>query len=338
MPWYTIGIGIAGLAVLLVVLLTAISYYFYNIAIKRNAKDFLSGNPDLAQIQSDGNEAEGPSSLAGAFESAPMVETGAEWVEKQSYETLRITSHDGLRLVGYYLAAKNPTNHIVILAHGYSAQGKDMGIIAKFYYEKLGFNVLMPDDRGHGSSDGNYIGFGWPDRKDYLQWIGKMLEVVGARAQIALHGISMGGATVMMVSGEQLPKQVKVIVEDCGYTSVHDQLRYQLKRIYKLPAFPILSATSLLTRLLAGYRFKEASALTQLEKNKLPTLFIHGSEDTFVPVEMVWRLYEACKADKACYIAEGAGHGLAYATNTPAYEQAVVDFIGRHMRVGQSPA
>lgn len=189
----------------------------------------------------------------------------------------------------------------------------------------------MPDDRGHGGSEGDYIGFGWPDRKDYLLWIRKIIEAVGESAQIVLHGISMGGATVMMISGEKLPEQVKVIVEDCGYTSVYDQLLYQLKRIYKLPAFPILPATSLLTRMKAGYHFNEASALKQLDKNKLPTLFIHGSEDTFVPTEMVWRLYEACKTEKEIYIAEGAGHGMAYSTDKAAYEQKVSDFVGRYL-------
>jgi fermentation-respiration switch protein FrsA (DUF1100 family) len=88
-------------------------------------------------------------------------------------------------------------------------------------------------------SEGDYIGFGWPDRKDYLLWIQKVLDRVGNNAQIALHGVSMGGATVMMVSGESLPQQVKVIVEDSGYTSVYEELSYQMNRIFNLPSFPL---------------------------------------------------------------------------------------------------
>ncbi|WP_138751962.1 alpha/beta hydrolase [Paenibacillus sinopodophylli] len=331
MPWYTLIIGIAGLAAMLMILLTAISYYFYNLAIKRTSKAFLNENPDLVHIHTNDSSSDKDSSPAHNVQSTPIVGAGAKWVEAQNYETLRMTTHDGLVLVGYYLAAKTPTTLTVILAHGYSSQGKDMGGIARFYYEKFGYNVLLPDDRGHGSSEGDYIGFGWPDRKDYLQWIQVMLEVVGEKAQILLHGISIGGATVMMVSGEELPEQVKVIVEDCGYTSVHDQLLYQLKRIYKLPAFPILPATSLLTRLKAGYHFKEASALKQVAKNKLPMLFIHGAEDRFVPVEMVWPLYEACKADKEILIVKGAGHGMACLTDKTAYEEKVSSFVGRYM-------
>lgn len=325
-------LGIGGLTILLLSFLFVISYYFYYLAIKRNSKAFLNDNQDLAQIHNDTDMSDQADvALAENDGPTPVEAIGVEWVEKQAYETWHIASDDGLTLIGYYLTAKKATTKTVILAHGYSSQGKDMGSFAKFYYEKLGYNVLMPDDRGHGESEGAYIGFGWPDRLDYVLWIRKIVEVVGEHAQIVLHGISMGGATVMMVSGEDLPKQVKVIVEDCGYTSVSDQLAYQLKRMYKLPAFPILHVTSLLTRLKAGYRFSEASALKQLEKNKLPMFFIHGSADTFVPTEMARRLYDACRTDKDIYIAKGAGHGMSYGADTTTYEQKVADFIGRYM-------
>jgi fermentation-respiration switch protein FrsA (DUF1100 family) len=327
-----IWIGTGSLLVLLLIVLIAASFYFYHVAIKRNSKQFLSDNADLAQIQSSKSTEDSiASALTDKVQPTPVEAMGVDWVESQDYETWRITSADGLALVGYYLAAKVPTTRTAILAHGYSSQGKDMGSFAKFYYEKLGYNVLMPDDRGHGNSEGDYIGFGWPDRMDYLLWIRRVVESVGDSAQIVLHGISMGGATVMMISGEDVPSQVKVIVEDCGYTTVHDQLLYQLKRIYKLPAFPIMPATSLVTRLKAGYHFREASALSQLKKNKLPMFFIHGAADTFVPTEMVWKLYEACKADKEIYIAAEAGHGMAYATDKRTYEQKVASFIGKYI-------
>jgi fermentation-respiration switch protein FrsA (DUF1100 family) len=322
---------LGSLIILLLGALVAASYYFYNLAIKRNNKEFLSNNEDLVQI-SDNKKAneQAAATLTEVAQPTPVEAVGVEWIEDQRYDTWTFTSEDGLVLVSYFLPAKESTNKTVILAHGYTSKGKDMGSFAKFYHERLGYNVLMPDDRGHGSSEGDYIGFGWPDRKDYLQWIGQVIKVVGDSAQIVLHGISMGGATVMMISGEHLPKQVKAVVEDCGYTSVHDQLLYQLKRMYKLPAFPILPATSLLTKIKAGYYFNEASALKQLEKNKLPMLFIHGSDDLFVPTEMVWRLYEACRSDKEMLIVEGAGHGMAYLIDKAAYEKKVIDFLGRY--------
>lgn len=302
--------------VLALILLIAASYYFYDVAINRDKKDFLEYSEDLKENFSEAAQGSDDQGLI-----------GPEWVESKDYETWTITSEDGLKLTGYYIPAEAPTDRIVILAHGYSSQGKEMGTYARFYHEVLGYHVLMPDARGHGASEGDYIGFGWPERKDYLLWINHVIEAVGQEAKIILHGISMGGATVMMVSGEELPEQVKATIEDCGYTSVHEELSYQLKRIYNLPSFPILHATSLLTKLKAGYGFYEASALKQVKKNKLPMLFIHGAKDTFVPTRMVYQLYEACQTPKELLVIPGAGHGLSYRVDKEAYEDKVIEFI-----------
>jgi fermentation-respiration switch protein FrsA (DUF1100 family) len=306
-------------AVLLVLLggLTAASLYFYNFAIKRGQKEFLRDNRDLQATFSQRNESRGP--------------TPAQWVQSRPWEIWQIRSRDELKLVAHYLPAPYPTGKTAILAHGYTGKGKDMGRFARFYHEELGFNVLMPDARGHGESEGDYIGFGWHERLDYLQWIGEVLAKVGEEAQIVLHGLSMGAATVLMVSGEELPGQVKAIVADCGYTSVYDQLAYQLRRLFRLPTFPLLDTTSLVTKLKAGYSFREASALEQVKKGKVPLLLIHGAEDRFVPTEMACELYAACPGEKEIFIVEGAGHGTAYTTAGEDYEARVVGFLGRYM-------
>ncbi|WP_160673795.1 alpha/beta hydrolase [Clostridium sp. C8-1-8] len=292
------------------------SFFFYNLAIGRNSKDFLNKSSDL------------PASNTGA---KPKVSSGEQWINNTGYETVGIKTDDGLNLVGYYIKAKTTTNKTAIIAHGYGSRGKGMGDYAKIYYD-LGYNVLMPDDRGHGASEGKYIGFGWPDRKDYLKWINLMIEKVGSNAEILLHGVSMGGATVMMVSGENLPEQVKVIVEDCGYTSVKDQLEYELKRMYKLPAFPIIPSTSLLTQIKAGYNFSDASAIKQVEKTKVPMLFIHGGNDTFVPTEMVHKVYDACKTDKDLLIIDGATHAASLAKDPYTYKKKVEEFVSKYIK------
>ncbi|MFD2115169.1 alpha/beta fold hydrolase [Paenibacillus yanchengensis] len=326
MDWIGFVVGI--LCVIVAVLIIA-SFYFYNVAIKRNKKQFLKNNKDLEQPDHPSDDVEVVEITEEHIQPTPVFD--ADWVNSQSFETWQLTSEDGLKLVGYYIPAKIKTNKTVLLAHGYTSQGKDMGGFAKFYYERLGYNVFMPDSRGHGASEGNYIGFGWIDRKDYLLWIKEVINKIGNNAQIVLHGISMGGAAVMMISGEKLPEQVKVIIEDCGYTSVEDELKYQLKRMYKLPSFPILQTTSLLTKVRAGYHFHEASSLKQLENNNTPMLFIHGDADTFVPSEMVWQVYDACKAEKDVLIIEGAAHGMAFSVGRSIYEKKVTEFIANYI-------
>ena len=302
--------------VILLASLIGISNYFYNLAVARSGpKDFLNNNPDL-ELSSG----------------VTLRDEGKKWLDKTQFDEIIITSNDDLKLKGYYFEAKVPTNKTVIIAHGYTGEAKDMARFAKFYQEKLGYNVLMPDARGHGDSEGDYIGFGWHERKDYVQWINYIIEKKGKDSEILLHGVSMGGATVLMTSGENLPKQVKAIVEDCGYTSAEGVLEYQLKRMYNLSGFPIVNSTSMLTKLKAGYTFSEASALEQVKKAKLPIMFIHGEKDTFVPFEMVYELYEAANTEKELYVVPDAEHANAYDIDPALYEEKVINFVTKYIK------
>lgn len=299
----------------LLLALFLICSYFYHLAVSTSKKRFLRGNEDLPESFSCG-----------------IYALGKEWLDKAPKEELTLKSHDGLTLKALFIPSPQTNQRVfVVLAHGYTSKGLDMGVEAKFYNEELGFNVLAPDDRGHGKSEGHYIGFGWHDRLDYLNWIQYLIKTFGQDIKILLHGISMGGATVLMLSGEKLPSNVKAIVSDCAYTSARDILAYQLKRMYGLPPFPILSLTSLLTRIRAGYTFHEASALEQVKKATVPILFIHGREDSFVPFDMVHALYKACASEKMLLEVEGAGHGESLSKDNENYRRTVKAFIGKYL-------
>ncbi|MDP4145678.1 MAG: alpha/beta hydrolase [Bacillota bacterium] len=302
------------LSIIVIVDLCA-SNYFYNIAIARSKKRFLQKNKDLHTMSPKTNP-----------------EDTLLWLEKQNLRTVEIQSEDFLRLRGYYLEADKLSKVTVILAHGYNSQGKDMAAFAKFYHKSLGYNVLMPDDRGHGQSEGNYIGFGWMDRKDYVKWIDYTINTLNKDSKIILHGVSMGGAAVLMTSGEKLPSNIKAIISDCAYTSVKAELSYQLQRVYKLPSFPILQTTSFLTKIRAGYFFCEASAVKQVGKTKIPILFIHGAEDNFVPTNMVYTLYKSCRSEKDIFIVPNASHANAYNIDKIGYEMKVTQFVSKYAR------
>ncbi|MCP1134689.1 alpha/beta hydrolase [Paenibacillus polysaccharolyticus] len=308
--------GLAALIIIIIALLWVGGLYFFKTAIRRTPKTFLADNPNLKTEVED-----------------ELISTVADlqWLDAQDTKTVTIQSQDGLRLSGIWLPSKNKSAKTVILAHGYSGKGREMAGFARFYAETLGYHVLMPDDRGHGQSEGEVIGFGWLDRKDYVQWIGWVLGHAGLNTDIILHGISMGGATVLMTGGEELPDQVRAIVSDCAYTSVEEELTFQLKQLYKLPPFPFIPVTSLITKWKAGYSFKEASALKQLAKVNVPVLFIHGEADMFVPTEMVYRLYEACKAEKELLTIPRAGHGTAFQVDREKYKAVLGAFLRKHM-------
>ncbi|EPR09485.1 alpha/beta hydrolase [Ruminiclostridium papyrosolvens] len=305
------------------VVVMATGFYFYDISVTRTKKAFLAEDAALKKSVMVNAEIE-------LKKTSSEFTDDVDWLSRQAYEIVDIVSYDGLNLQGYYLSAESPSINTVILSHGYSSKGLWMGLYAKLY-NMLGYNVLMPDSRGHGSSEGNYIGFGWVDRKDYLKWIDFVIKKSGPDTNIVLHGVSMGGATVLMTGGENLPSNVKAIVSDCAYTSVKDELSYQMERMYHLPSFPLLNVTSIITKIKAGFTFEEASALKQVKKSKTPTLFIHGGNDEFVPTSMVNELFEACSSEKELFIVPGAGHGAALDADPDGYIAKVKDFTEKYI-------
>lgn len=254
-----------------------------------------------------------------------------KWLEEVTPTIMEITSDDGLKLVAdFYPQKENPEHLYAILVHGYTGNRTHMrgyGI----RYAARGYELLMPDLRAHGESEGGYIGMGWPDRKDILKWI-KVITDRDPEAKIVLHGVSMGGATVMMTSGEDLPDNVIAIVEDCGYSSVWDIFSDEVKYIFHIPTFPILNTASIISGIRAGYNFKEASSIKQISGTGVPVFFTHGSEDNFVKTHMIYEVYEACPTDKEIYVAEGAGHGQAMYIDPDKYFDLIFEFLNRYER------
>ncbi len=256
------------------------------------------------------------------------VSRDMDWLKKQKTQERTIFSEDGLRLRGILL--KNPEGGPwVVLCHGYTGHAEEMADFAREFYGR-GYQVLMPDARGHGRSEGKYIGMGWPDRRDVVRWAEHLVSEERAE-KIVLLGISMGGAMVMMTSGEKLPPQVCAIVEDCGYTSAWDEFHYQLKMLYHLPSFPLLHMMDMFAKIRAGYGLKEASALKQVAKCKIPLMFIHGKKDSLVPYEMLKPLYEAATCPKECFVAKRAGHGESRQAQPEEYWKRVFAFLGKYV-------
>jgi len=238
-----------------------------------------------------------------------------------------ITAPDGVRLHGYYVKAPTPTRHTAVIVHGYTDNAIRMMMIGYMYNRDLGFNILLPDLRYSGMSEGNHLQMGWNDRKDVAQWISLVPTLFGDSASVVVHGISMGAATTMMLSGEPQPEHVRCFVEDCGYTSAWDEFAGELKKQFNLPAFPLLHASSMICKLRHGWSFTEASSLKQVAKCHLPMLFIHGVNDTFVPTAMVFPLYEAKPQPKELWLVPSEGHARSYHDFPKEYTEKVRKFV-----------
>ena len=247
-----------------------------------------------------------------------------------------ILTENGRRLHAYYLP-RHPKHDTIsvprtaLLIHGYRNCAVDMMHLGYMYHHSMGYNIVLPDLHAHGQSDGESIQMGWKDRMDALRWC-KITDSL-FHAPIVVHGISMGAATTMMLSGEEnLPTNITHFVEDCGYTSAWDEFEGELANQFSLPAFPLLYLTSQLCDAMYGWNFAEASAIEQVAKCTRPMLFIHGDADNFVPTWMVHPLYDAHQGHKQLWLTEGVEHAFSYRMYHKEYTDIVKEFMAIETR------
>lgn len=245
-----------------------------------------------------------------------------------SGEIVNITSFDGISLTASKRYAEDNTHDWALIVHSYRSHKSAMSVYEKKYHED-GYNTLTVDNRAHGQSGGKYIGMGYLDKLDIASWVEYILAE-DSEAEIVLHGLSMGGAAVMMYAGQDdVSENVFAVVEDSGYESAESYLKWKLKQRFKLPSFPIIPIANIAFKLSAGYYMYDASAIDAVERCNVPILFIHGNNDETVPIEDAYALYEAAKCEKEMYIAEGAGHGEAVSVNPDEYWNRVEMFINK---------
>ena len=243
-----------------------------------------------------------------------------------------IINRKGRQLHAMFASAAKPTDKTAVIVHGYTDNAIRMLMIGYLYNNDLNYNILLPDLQDNGLSEGPAIQMGWKDRLDVLNWMNIANDIFGKRTQMVVHGISMGAATTMMVSGEAQQPFVKCFVEDCGYTSVWDEFSFQLKDMFGLPEFPLMYTTSWLCNAKYGWNFQEASSLEQVKTCSLPMFFIHGDADTYVPTRMVYPLYEAKSEPKELWIVPGATHAMSYKDYPQEYTERVKKFVGKYIR------
>lgn len=260
-----------------------------------------------------------------------QITLGKAFYEQQAGQDIFIQSRDNLRLRARELRLYPDSHYWLIGVHGYRSNGKrDMGYPGK-EFSGMGYNVLIPDLRAHGASAGEIIGMGWLDRLDLLEWINYLVEK-DAAANVLLYGGSMGAATVMMTSGEVLPKNVVGLIADSGYTSVEAEFATILKAAFHLPAFPIIPMADFWSKRLAQYSLAEASAVKQLQKNSLPILFIHGTGDKFVPHQMSYQNMEAAAGEKELLMVEKAPHLSSIIYEPEVYRETIQAFIKTYVK------
>ena len=254
-----------------------------------------------------------------------QIRVGMERLAADPGEEVTLTGFDGTRLVGHWKRPSRP-KRVLIAMHGWRSDWKRDFALASLFWEQEDCAVLYAEQRGQGNSGGDHMGFGLTERFDCAQWARWAVEETGGALPVYLCGISMGATTVLMASALPLPEQVTGIMADCGFTSPHAIWRHVTEHNLHLPYGLRAPYIDRIYREKLGLGDANYSTVEALAENTRPVLFIHGAADTFVPVEMTYENYAACKAPRDLLIVPGAGHGLSYCVEEEKYKQTVREF------------
>lgn len=328
MVWFlTIGITV----IVLFALYYLIGEFFYHMAIDAHSEKWFL-KPPKKKKQKSIEGADSYAAMKNNTRESAERDLDTAFFEQHIPETPEIRSTDDrhLLLKAYYFPAETTSDKWLLFLHGYASSV----LWSRRWIRKMsehGYHVLAPDMRGHGMSEGDYIGMGWDERMDAIAWA-EWIVSQNPNAQILLSGVSMGGATVLCAAGEVLPAQVKCLAADSGYGSVRGILGYQLHALFHLPEFPFLYAARSAILRHAGYDIFRASAEEQLKKASKPILMIHGEADTFVPFFMLQRIFDAAASNEKQMLAiPGAGHGTACCADPDRYWETYYTFADRYI-------
>ena len=254
----------------------------------------------------------------------PYRETMVNWMKESRalpYETMSITSFDGLTLRGrYYEYAPNAPIELMMPGYRGLAERDLCGGVQRCF--AMGRSALIVDQRGCGESEGHVITFGVREHRDCLDWMRLLIDRFSEDVRIYLTGISMGASTVMIAAGQELPPQVIGVVADCGFTSAKDIIKKVIRQMH-LPADFLYPLVRLGALLYGGFDLEAISPIESLKTCRVPICFAHGDTDDYVPYEMSVQNYEICSAPKTLFTAKGAGHGLAYLADPESYIAAL---------------
>ena len=256
----------------------------------------------------------------------PAIQEWVRQVKSMPCREFQIRSFDGLTLRGRYYE-QHPGAPVELMIHGYRGDSmRDMSGGAQRAFA-VGHNALIVDQRGCGRSDGNVITFGVLESEDCVCWVRNMITWFGPDVKIILTGISMGASTVLTAAGrEDLPENVIGVLADCGYSSAKQIITNVIYGM-KLPAKLLYPFVKLGAKLFARFDLEKDPPVEMMKKCRLPVVFFHGCDDTFVPPQMSEENYAACAGHKALHLIPNAGHGLSFLVDQPTYIRLAREFF-----------
>lgn len=218
------------------------------------------------------------------------------------YENFSVTTKDGIALDGWLLASRGPARAVLVLVHGKDINRQHL-VTAASRFVNEGIAVVAFDMRAHGRSSGEFVTYGAKEVFDLCQVMDVALGKWGRELPVVLVGESLGAAVALQTAA--VDERVRVVVAGAAFadltTVIDDHAPALLGAKGKAEAIEVAQSA-------AGFRVADISPERSARNIKVPTLLLHGSEDTYLPLKHSLRIYQALAGPKELVRLEGVDH------------------------------
>jgi pimeloyl-ACP methyl ester carboxylesterase len=251
------------------------------------------------------------------------------------YEDVTFTPRgDDILLSGWFFPGESAAPY-VIFVHGIDSQRTDAGAVdlAARLVRSEGYNVLIFDLRGHGTSEGDTITAGDRERHDVLGAYDYVLSRGAVPGGVGLIGRSYGAGIAIMAAA--LEPGIAAVVADSPFTSVEEKAAHEAALRTPLPEWLVpvfMPPARLFGSVLYGIDIGDLRPVRDVSKLAYPVLVIHGEADTRTPVSHGRRVYEAAPPGSELWTLPGAGHTRAFIDEPDEYERRVRKYLSERFR------
>lgn len=255
------------------------------------------------------------------YNTISKVHASLEEIRALPAEAPSLTSHDGLTLTAvYYPGSSNVT---VICAHGYTSHAEREWAFPGLFYHSLGYNVLIPYQRAHGPSTGDYITFGALEHRDLLGWVDLINQKI-PNGRIILHGLSMGGGIVLDVCDKPM-QNVCALIADAPSTSIKDFFVNVSRSAFKKEGDAVAAHVLTIFKQKFGADAEDFEAKELIKGCKYPLLLAAGSNEQ--RDAQFAELKQLNPQPTEIVILPGCDHGNGMYKQTEAYQSAIKEFL-----------
>ncbi len=237
-----------------------------------------------------------------------------------SFEDLRLKTRDGVSIAAWYIPHPDPKGS-VLFCHGNAGNMSDRLHSIKLLHD-MGFSIMIFDYSGFGLSEGRPTERGTYEDAD-AAWRYLIETKREPPERVVLFGRSLGGAVAIELAKRLMnlptgpgksgvagavPQPAGLAVEST-FTSLLD-----IGRVH-YPFLPI--------RLLLTYRY---ASIEKVGNISCPKLFMHGRDDTVIPLSNGRKLFEAAAEPKQ-FIETPGEHNEAGFTYSPEFTDRLQAFL-----------